>query len=89
MTDVRTESGSYYEFKDDKVRRVNTSAIKRADSEWVRVVSMWPKVPTVGVGMILELESLSRLGVDDFGTPADLVGPTTVRRTTSVVEVIP
>lgn len=78
---VRTYSGSSYEFRDGVVRRVNDGAAKRADGEWVRVITMFPKTPEVGFCMTLVLESLAAHGPDDEGNEGGAV----TTRMTSVV----
>lgn len=89
---VTTVSGAVYEFRRtpfdyQEVRRVNESDVKRADGEWVRLVSMWPLFPEEGVSMLLEVESLAKYGPDDYGTThPDL---TSQRETTRVVTVEP
>lgn len=82
---VTTESGAVYEFAGNHVRRVNESHVKRSDGDWVRLITMYPPTPEVGVSMVLVLESLAPYGVDDHGTtnPSDV----TERVTTRVVEV--
>lgn len=82
---VTTESGAVYEFSGDRVRRVNESHVKRADGDWVRLVTMFPKTPEVGSSMELVLDSLASYGPDDYGTRSP--GATTTRVTTRVVEV--
>jgi len=82
---VTTESGAVYEFAEGRVRRVNESHVKRADGDWVRLVTMFPKTPEVGVGMVLVLESLAEHGPDDYGTRVP--DATTTRVTTRVTEV--
>lgn len=82
---VTTKSGAVYEFNGDRVRRVNTSHEKRADGKWVKLIQVIPKLPEVGQGMVLIMESLAGWGPDDAGTsaPSDV----TTRTTTPIVDI--
>lgn len=84
---VTTESGSQYEIEADRVRRINPAHTKRGDGDWQPLVSMFPKVPKVGYPMVLVVESLTRYGGDDLGTPPELADEVTTRRTTSVTAI--
>lgn len=77
----KTVSGSQYEIRGNKIRRVNDEFSKRADDVWVTLLSL----PTVTVGRpaTLILESLSEYGYDDRGG----TGEVTVRVTSTVTEV--
>lgn len=82
-----TETGSVYEIRDvnglhREVRRVNHGMGKRADGEWVRLISHTAIEP--GVPVTLEMASLSPYGPDDAGHYA---GGPTVRRTSPVTHI--
>lgn len=82
-----TRSGSAYEIRTDEdggrsVRRLNHSAEKRADGEWVRLYNHWDI--RVGESAVLMMESLSEYGEDDYGTPPDRSGGYTTRTTSTV-----
>jgi len=77
-----TETGSTYEMKDGKIRRINPEASKRADGEWVTLLND-PYIE-VGVSALLVLEPLSGYGPDDYGVED---GGVTTRRTSYVTSI--
>lgn len=77
-----TESGSVYEIKEFKIRRINDHYQKRADNEWVELLNE-PQVE-LGHRVVLVTESLSRYGSDDYGHDE---GGVTWRTTTPVTRV--
>ena len=81
----KTVTGSEYEIVADRIRRINPSAEKRRDGEWVKLV----RKPYIEVGhsAYLTLESLAEAGTDDYGTPLSEASPFTTRITSTVVEV--
>lgn len=83
----QTESGSVYEIDGDHIRRVNTLATKRADGEWLRMVT----VPEVELGQPVRtaIESLAQYGPDDEGNETGEVDEETYKftyRVTTPVE---
>lgn len=85
MIRFETESGSVYEIRRtpwdySEVRRVNTGAEKRADGEWVRLISF--STLEVGYPLLLEMENLGKYGPDDEGNRH---GSFVTHRTTTVV----
>jgi len=87
MLHIETESGACYEF-DDANRRVRryegaSENAKRADGDWVPLIGYYPQEPIVGSWMVIEMESLSSRGPDDYGNEGG-VGMT-IRTTTPVV----
>ena len=60
-----TSSGSVYEIRDGSVRRINRTAEKRADGEWVKLLE--PPVVKKGFQVVLVTEPLECFGPDDSG----------------------
>ena len=56
ITEVRTESGTTYEFRSGFVRRVSSTHEMRQDGGWLKVFSMG--APTIGESMVIWLEPL-------------------------------
>ena len=83
MRVLKTESGSTYEIDGDRIRRVNPYAGKRADGDWVHLLTPLLDVSYVGFPVLLKLESLSKHGEDDYGRRNDGTEPT--HRMTSIV----
>lgn len=81
----RTTSGAHYETDGDRIRRHNTDSdtVKRADGEWVKLITLVPQPLKVGVRAFMIMEPLAAYGPDDHGNSG---GPTT-RTTTPVIEV--
>jgi len=79
---VMTESGSEYDFEANRMRRVNHGDVKRADGEWVKILSHSPV--EVGSPIFFVLEPLGKYGPDDHGNEN---GGVTTRITTPVVAV--
>lgn len=77
----KTVSGSQYEIRGNKIRRVNDEFSKRADDAWVTLLSQ--PILSVGHPVTLILESLSEYEHDDWGG----TGEVTVRVTSTVTEV--
>lgn len=82
----KTTTGSEYEIKADRIRRLNPSAEKRGDGEWLSLI----RNPYVAVGekVVIALKSLAKYGADDYGTPFPKAPPVTMRITSAVTEVI-
>ena len=78
-----TVSGSMYEIKHNRVRRVNRNAEKRGDGDWHL---LWNK-PTItrGEPVTLILSSLAAFGPDDYDTPPEDVSNYTTRVTSPVI----
>lgn len=85
---IETESGATYELGGGRIRRLERGSnnAKRRDGEWVKVHRIYPDVLTVGLPMILELESLAAYGPDDHGTTDP--HPTVTTRTTTPIKSI-
>lgn len=81
----KTATGSEYEIIADRIRRINPSATKRRDGEWVNLVRK-PYIE-VGYSAVLTLESLAAEGPDDFGTLLSEATQFTTRTTSTVTEV--
>lgn len=86
----KTKTGSEYEIVNhpagDMIRRINASAEKRADGEWVRLYGHSPI--EVGHSAVLVMESLARYGSDDTGfDQGDEITFQTTRTTSTVDEV--
>lgn len=67
MRTLKTESGSTYIIDGDRIRRVNPYAGKRADGEWIKLLTPLHDVSYVGFPVRLKLESLGVYGPDDEG----------------------
>ena len=67
MRILKTESGSTYEIDGDRIRRVNPHAKKRADDEWVKLLTPLHDVSYVGFPVRLKIENLGAYGPDDEG----------------------
>lgn len=80
-----TYSGSEYEIEGDWILRINQTAGKRADGEWVRLVNS--PIIEVGQSAVLTMLSLSSYGTDDYETRPEDASPYTTRITSTVMEV--
>ena len=78
-----TESGSTYEIRGGKIRRLNPASGKRADGFWIGLAEQ----PTVKVGfpVWIVMESLKDFGPDDYGN--ENVGEVTTRVTSPVTRI--
>lgn len=80
-----TESGSEYEIREGRVRRVNADTDKRGDGQWLDLLNK----PTISVGdhAVLFVESLSDRGPDDYGRKLGPIPDETswTMRTTSMI----
>lgn len=81
----KTVSGSEYEIRGDKIRRLNALAGKRADGEWIRLHND-PEIH-VGASGVLIMDSLRDFGHDDNFTPWAETDNVTTRVTSTVTEV--
>lgn len=75
-----TYTGSTYEINHGKIRRLNPDYEKRGDGNWYTLYNR-PEIE-VGQSAYLMMESLSRLGADDYGQEG---GDAMTTRTTSEV----
>lgn len=80
-----TESGARYWVAGGKVKRLNPNDEKRADGEWVPLVSM--PVLDIGYPSILHLASLSEYGADDHGIEGTAIMTTRTTTPITVIEV--
>ena len=78
-----TYSGSTYEIKDGRVRRLNEGYAKRADGEWVNLAN--DPVVEIGEPVVMILESLASRGPDDYVTPVWAADTHTTRVTSPVL----